>query len=173
MNTNSLYLGVIEVFIGLLFGILLCFVVFWLMRRLFTDKLDVKFDNLAFGILIGFVLLSVAEMVDASLHPAMDYTRRLINMGIPISELITKACLIIFCYFLSSTIVSMLIILLSFTLFSWLTVGLNEYEEIKNKNIAVAVISGVIMYVITRFIAGGMELVFQSFIPYPEMPRVF
>jgi uncharacterized membrane protein YjfL (UPF0719 family) len=173
MNSNALYLGILEMALGLVYGILLCFVVFWLMKRLFLNKMDVKYDNLAFGILIAFVLFSTGEMVNAALHPAIDYTHRLMNMNLMLSEMLTKASYTISGFFVASTVVASIIILISFSLFSWLTTGLDEYEEIKNKNIAVAIISGVIILVITKFVAGGMQMVFESFIPYPEMPRIF
>jgi uncharacterized membrane protein YjfL (UPF0719 family) len=173
MNSNALYLGIIEMALGLIYGILLCFVVFWVMRKLFLNKMDVKFDNLAFGILLGFVLFSTGEMVSSALQPAIDFTHRLMNMNLMLSEMVIKASYTISGFFVASTIVACIIIILSFTLFSWLTTGLNEYEEIKNKNIAVAIITGTIILVITKFVAGGLEMVFEAFIPYPEMPRIF
>jgi uncharacterized membrane protein YjfL (UPF0719 family) len=173
MNSNALYLGILEMALGLIYGILLCFVMFKLMNKLFFSKMEIKYDNLAFGILIAFVLFSAGEMVSAALHPAIDFAHRLINMNLTLSEMITKVSYTISGFFIASTIVASIIILLSFTLFGWLTTGLNEYEEIKNKNIAVAIISGVIILVITKFVAGGMQMVFEAFIPYPEMPRIF
>jgi len=173
MNNNAMYLGILELVLGLIYGILLCFIVFKLLGKLFYSKMEIKYDNLAFSVLIAFVLYASCEMVSAALHPAIDYTHRLMNMNVTLSEMITKVSYTITSFFIVSTIVAIVIILLSFALFSWLTTGLNEYEEIKNKNIAVAIITGTIILVITKFVAGGLEMVFEAFIPYPTMPRIF
>ena len=146
---------------------------FKLMNKLFFSKMEIKYDNTAFGVLIAFVLFSAAEMVSASLQPAIDYAHRLMNMNLALSEMVTKVSFTISSFFIACTILAGIIILLSFTLFSWLTKGLNEYEEIKNKNIAVAIISGTIILVITKFVSGGLEMAFEAFIPYPEIPRIF
>lgn len=173
MNSIVLYLGALEVVLGLVYGILLSFFVFWLMKKLFLDKMDIRYDNMAFGVLMSFVLFSVGKMVSSALQPAVDFTNRLMNMGLQIEEVLGRASYTITGFFLVSTLVSGIIVGISFVLFNWLTQGLNEFEEIKNKNVAVALISGTIILVITQFVAGGLEMVFEAFIPYPQTPRLF
>ena len=105
MNTIALYLGVLEVVLGLVYGILLSFFVFWLMKKLFLDKMEIRYDNMAFGVLLSFVLFSVGKMVNAALQPAVDFTNRLMNMGLQIEEVLGRASYTITGFFVVSTVV--------------------------------------------------------------------
>ena len=65
-----------------------------------------------------------------------------------------------------------LINVLSFYLFSLMTKTLNEFEEIKKDNIAVAIISGVIIISVSVMLKDSLYFLLDTFVPYPEIPRL-
>ena len=65
-----------------------------------------------------------------------------------------------------------LINVLSFYLFSMMTKNLNEFKEIKKDNIAVAILSGVIIITISIMLKDSLYFLLDTFVPYPEViPR--
>ena len=66
-----------------------------------------------------------------------------------------------------------LINIIAYFLFSSLTTEVNELEEIKNGNIGVAVLVSVIAITIAVFCKEPFLILLESFIPYPELPRLF
>jgi uncharacterized membrane protein YjfL (UPF0719 family) len=56
-----------------------------------------------------------------------------------------------------------------FLLFSVLTKGVNEFKEIKNNNISVAILVVAILISITLISKESIALLISSIIPYPEV----
>tara|TARA_Y100001954_G_scaffold203703_1_gene224555 strand:- start:1783 stop:1947 length:165 start_codon:yes stop_codon:yes gene_type:complete len=53
-----------------------------------------------------------------------------------------------------------------------MTKTLNEFEEIKKDNIAVAIISGVIIISVSVMLKDSLYFLLDTFVPYPEIPRL-
>ena len=50
-----------------------------------------------------------------------------------------------------------------------MTKDINEFEEIKNNNIAVSIITSVIIISISLLAKDSLYLLLESFVPYPEI----
>jgi len=59
---------------------------------------------------------------------------------------------------------------LSFLIFSGLTKNVNEFEEIQEGNIGVALIISAVIVVISLFCREPFIYFLESFMPYPELP---
>jgi uncharacterized membrane protein YjfL (UPF0719 family) len=51
-----------------------------------------------------------------------------------------------------------------------MTKDLNEFEEIKNNNIAVSLITAAIVITISLMVKSSLFLMLEAFVPYPDMP---
>jgi uncharacterized membrane protein YjfL (UPF0719 family) len=61
---------------------------------------------------------------------------------------------------------------LSIFLFTYLTKGINEFDEIKENNKAVALITAVIIISISFIMKDSMIFLIETFIPYPSIPNL-
>ena len=52
-----------------------------------------------------------------------------------------------------------------------MTKTINEFDEIKKDNIAMAIICGVIIVSISLILKDSLYFLLDTFVPYPEIPR--
>ena len=60
---------------------------------------------------------------------------------------------------------------MSFYFFSLMTKTIKEFEEIKKDNIAVAILSGVIIITISVMLKDSLYFLMDTLVPYPENVR--
>ena len=58
---------------------------------------------------------------------------------------------------------------ISISLFTLMTKDVKEFEEIKNNNIAVSIITAVVIISISILVKDSLYLILESFVPYPEV----
>ena len=75
-------------------------------------------------------------------------------------------------YLIISLIVIAITNVASIGLFTIMTKGINEVEEIKKENIAVSIITAALMVCISLMVKDSLVLILESFIPYPDIPRI-
>ena len=66
-----------------------------------------------------------------------------------------------------------IVIVISIRLFTYMTKNINEFEELKKNNIAVAILTAVIVISISLLVKESLYLLLETFVPYPEVPRIF
>ena len=71
-----------------------------------------------------------------------------------------------------SYVLSALILLISSSLFTIMTRKLDEYNEIAEGNIGVALLMFVMILVISVFTQHPFLVFMETFIPYPELPNI-
>ena len=54
-----------------------------------------------------------------------------------------------------------------------MTKDIDEFKEIKDNNIAVALITSIIVISISIMIKSSLYLMLESFVPYPDIPTIF
>ena len=54
-----------------------------------------------------------------------------------------------------------------------MTKSINEFQEIKKNNIAVAILTATIIISISLLVKESMYLLLETFVPYPELPKIF
>ena len=52
-----------------------------------------------------------------------------------------------------------------------MTRNINEFQEIKKNNIAVSIITAVVIVSISLLTKDSLYLILESFVPYPEIPN--
>ena len=53
-----------------------------------------------------------------------------------------------------------------------MTKDVKEFEEIKNNNLAISLITAAIVISISIMVKPSLYLILESFVPYPDMPTI-
>ncbi|MEQ8473492.1 MAG: DUF350 domain-containing protein [Marinoscillum sp.] len=168
MNYNVALLGLIEIVSAITIGIFILALTFKIMKWVGVKYYDIHEYNLAYSIFNGAIVLSVGIMVSGIIQPLIS-SFRLLNKG-------EDSFLIAFKYFgmgavyiaiaYSATIV---IGLISTFLYSRLT-PIDEFKEIRENNVGVALILSSILITLTIFTKDGVIMLIEALVPYPELP---
>ena len=167
MNSKLFTLSLIEIVLSILITVVIIFTTYKILKWLFFRKHDLRGDNLAFTIFTSGIILSVGIILSTIL-PSITNIIRLSATQIETVETLTIV-LYSGLYLLIGFIVAVLINASVFFLFSILTTGVDEFNEIKNNNISVAILVVTILISITIIIKDSIALLISSLVPYPEV----
>jgi len=173
MNTEIFYYSIIEIVISLFFGVTLLYFTYRIINKLVKKKFDINLDNISFSIFTSSILFSVAYLISGIKSPILNSLKMLGNNPDYEGSLFLDS----FKYsglFLSIIIISItIIIFIAIKLFTYMTTDINEFEEIKKNNIAVAILTATIIISISLLVKESLYLLLESFVPYPDIPNIF
>lgn len=172
MNEELFYLGLLE--FGLSFGVVLVmlYITFKILNRFLLQKHNVAYKNMAFGVVCSGIFISVAYLI-SSVKEVMIETIRALQQVPGLEDVLFWEASKYFGLFLFMSIVVIAITnVASIGLFTIMTKGINEIEEIKNNNIAVGIITATLMICISMMCKASLVTMMQSFIPYPSLPNI-
>lgn len=168
MNYNIALLGLIEIISAITIGIFMLAVTFKIMQWVGRRHYRIEQSNLAYGIFTACIMFSVGFMINEVIQPLissfrlMDQTTSSFSLAL---QYIGQGAVYIAIAFVASIVIG----LLSTYLYALLT-PINEFEEIRNNNVGVAIIVGTIVIVLTLLTKSGVGLLIESIIPYPRLP---
>jgi uncharacterized membrane protein YjfL (UPF0719 family) len=166
----EIFLAIVYLLISLILGLLVTFSTTRLFIRAIRRKYNMTPQNTSFAILLASVIFSVGYIISGVLEPAFKMiatVRMLEKSGADVFFSIVKYGTI---FGAVGFVVSFLVIFLGMYLFNFLNTEIEELEEISNNNIAVGILVGTIIIVITLFVKGSIIFFLENLIPYPEMP---
>jgi len=167
MNSQLFTLSLIEIVISIVVPIVIIYLSYSMLHRLFFKKEELLGNNLAFTIFTSGVILSIGIILSEIL-PSITNVIRLSTTQAEASDIgmiITYSGLYLFIGFIIAVLINASV----FFLFSILTRGINEFKEIKNNNIPVAILVAVILVSITLIVKDSIALLISSLVPYPEV----
>jgi len=170
MNQKIFYYGLLELVVSVLIGVVILFISYRILNKLIKEKYDIKLDNIAFSIFCSSVLFSVAYLISGIKAPILTSVRMLQDNANYEGILLLDGFKYTGLFLTIIIIVIALINLLSIYLFTLMTKRVDEFEEIKRNNIAVSIITGVVIISISLLAKDSLYLILESFVPYPEMP---
>ena len=174
MNISLLLVGLAKALFGILVGAVGIFAAARALHRLLgsgkTDK-ETKAGNLAIGILKAGSLIALGILLQHAVtatFDAMDLMYR--------DQQITSLTFGKFATYASvhlgvSVAVSAVVLALGTFLFTKLTRGVNEMEEIRKGNTAPAVVLAAVMIVLALMTAPGLQMALDGLLPLPELGR--
>jgi len=169
---NITFLALTELLISIIIGVGLLYLTFSIINRFIRKKNDIKYSNISFSIFTSSIIFSVGYLIADIKAPILN-TLRLLNENPDYSGNIYFDGFKYGIIFLIIIIASIYLInVLSFYLFSFMTKTLNEFEEIKKDNIAVAIISSVIIISVSVMLKDSLYFLLDTFVPYPEVPKL-
>jgi uncharacterized membrane protein YjfL (UPF0719 family) len=167
MNSTLFYLALIQIIISAIIAIGVLFISFKILRKIFFKEEATKENHLAFTIFTSGVFISIAIILSEIIPSISNIIRLSVsnNEQVPFSNIILYSGI----YLLVGFVFALIINLFTFLLFTGLTKGLNEFEEIKNNNTAIAVLVVASLVSITLVIQDSIAAMVESLIPYQEV----
>lgn len=169
MNEKIAILGIVEILSSLSCGIVILFITYRLAKIYGKKKLLIENGNLAYNIIMAGVLFSVGYIVSGVVQPILDAYRLLSNSDISHTELTFGFIGYGGLFIAIAYILALGIVLLGVKIYSAMT-PINEAEEIRKGNIGVALVLTAIIVTLAMFCSSGINLLIESFIPYPDLP---
>lgn len=167
MNRDIAILGLIEIFSALSIGVFILALTYKIVQWAGKKYYGIDKFNQAYSIFTAAIMISVGIMVSSVLQPLVSSFRLLendySNFRLALEFIGTGAIYIAIAYG-----VSIAIGLMSTFLYSKLTT-IDEFDEIRENNIGVALIIGSIIITLSLLSQSGVELLIESIIPYPEV----
>ena len=170
MNQKIFYYGMLELIVSVLIGVIVLFIAYRVINKLIREKNNIELNNTAFSIFCSSVLFSVAYLISGVKAPILTSVRMLQDQVDYEGLLLLDGLKYTGLFLTIIIIVITLVNLLSIFLFTMMTKNVNEFEEIKKNNIAVSIITGVVIISISLLAKDSLYLILESFVPYPEMP---
>lgn len=167
MNSKLFTLSLIEIVLSILITVVIIFITYKILKWLFFRGHDLRGDNLAFTIFTSGIILSVGIILSEILPSITN----IIRLSTTQTETVDMATIVLYAglYLLIGFVIAVFINASVFLLFSVLTTGVDEFKEIKNNNISVAILVVAVLISITIILKDSIALLISSLIPYPEV----
>lgn len=167
MNSKITLLAIIEILSAISVGAFILALTYQLLKYIGRKRFDIHTSNLATSIFVSSVLFSVGYMVSSVIDPLTSLFRLLAAkdnsvMSLALSFIGTGAF-----YIAVAFIAGIVVCFLSVILYTWIT-PLDEFAEIRNNNVGVALVVGTITITLALLTRDGVSLLIESFIPYPD-----
>ena len=172
MNSELLYNGLIQMGISILVGIIILYTAYKMVDKYIQKKYKMGNDNIAYAILCSSILFSVGYLFNG-LNQVISNSIELIENQVNFDGSILLESLKYSGVFIGiSSIIITLVIIISINLFTLMTKEIDEFKEIKNNNIAVSIITSVIVISISLMVKDSLYLILDSLVPYPVIPNL-
>lgn len=170
MDWKVFFFASYEMTISIIFSLITIFITKRVIDKLIIGRSshygDYK-DNLAMTLFVGAIIISVLIMVNSSILPAVETLRVIVLAK---DKITFNSVLISFSYFLLyyaiTIFFSILVLLSSLGVFFKSTTHVDEMLEIKNKNIAVSVITSMVILGIALFVRPALNRFVSSLVHY-------
>ena len=167
MNSQLFGLALLEIILTIIIAVVVFFVSYKILKMLFFKNEDIGGNNIAFTIFTSGIFLSIG-LILSEILPSISNVIRLSTTqpeAIDAIEIAKYSGLYLFIGFIIAVIINSSV----FLLFSVLTKKVNEFKEIQQNNIAVAILVVSILISITIIAKDSIALLISSLIPYPEV----
>lgn len=167
MNSKTALLAVIEILSAISIGVFILALTYQLVKYVGKKKYDIQSGNLAFSIFTASILFSVGYMVSSVIQPLLSLFRLLAaaeddSIKLTLSFIGNGAG-----YIALAFAAGVIICFLSVFIYTSIT-PLDEFAELRNNNIGVALIVGTITVTLALLTRDGVSLLIESLIPYPQ-----
>lgn len=175
MSWQQVSFGLVELLISIVVSFLLIFGSYRLFLAL-TSKIDeereLRAGNTSVGLILGSTILGEAIVVKQAIYPVMAVIQIFVlgedkNLGH-----FLKMIGFSLGYVLIAGFLAIACILFCFWLFQKVTPGMHQYEEIKNNNIAVALLMAFFIIAVCFLISSGVAGLTRALIPFPEIGSI-
>ena len=118
-------------------------------------------------------MFSVGFLVSSVIQPLLSTFRTLSVSNESAIQLVLQFSKYLFLFVTISTLIALGVNLIGTYLFTLFTTKVNELEEISKNNVSVAIITGVIIIIITLFAKESVVLLLESIVPYPGGGEIY
>ena len=170
MDLPLLVSGFLQLLLSLLIGIIFIYTGF----RFFHKRIksineieELKKNNIAVAILNASIILALVIMVKNAIEPAITvFSLTLRDPDANLSSFLQTAGIMLVQIILAG-VISYISIYLAISLYTQLTKDIDELSEIKNNNIAVSIVFGIVIISISILMQQGIKSILDALIPFP------
>ncbi|MDC8002792.1 DUF350 domain-containing protein [Aureisphaera galaxeae] len=167
MNEKLFTLALFEIILAILVSVVIIYISYSILHRLFFKNIDLKGGNAAFTVFTSGIVLSIG-LILSEIIPSITNMVRLSTTqtdAIDVGTIVQYGGLYLLIGFLAAVIINASV----FFLFSILTRGINEFQAIKDDNMSVSILVVATLLSITLIVKDSIALLISSIIPYPEV----
>ena len=172
MDLSLLLSGVLQLILSLVIGIVFIYAGF----RFFHKRInaineieELKKNNVAVAILNGSIILALVIMVKNAIEPAITVFSMAIRNPNATFISFLKMTGIMLIQIIVARVIAYIAIYLAINLYTHLTKDLDELGEIKDNNIAVSIVLGVVIISISLLMQQGIKSILDALIPFPAL----
>lgn len=166
MNIKLSLLALVEILSGLSIGIVIMIITYEILKWIGRKRYDIHEKNLAYSIFMASVLFSVGYMVSGVIQPLLSLFRIMAATETSTADLLFSFLGYGAIYIAASYTAGVMVCLLGITVYTGIT-PMDEFAELKNNNVGVAIMVGTIIIVLTLLTRDGVNLLMESQVPYP------
>jgi uncharacterized membrane protein YjfL (UPF0719 family) len=175
VNWQQVSFGLIEFLISIFISFILIFVSYRLFLA-FTPKLDeegqLKAGNTSVGLILGSTIIGEAIVVKQAIYPVMAVIQiYVLGQDRNVGNFLKMAGFSIG-YVLLAGFLALVCILFCFWLFNKMTPRINQFEEIRNNNIAVALFMAFFIIAVCFLVSSGVAGLVRALIPFPDVGSI-
>lgn len=172
MSVQQVIFGFLEFLVSILISFVLVFgsyrIILVLTKRI-DEEQQLKKRNVSVGVVLGSILLGEALVVKQALYPVMAVIQLFVLGQERSPGSFARVMLYGLGYVVLAGLLAIACILFCFWLFNRLTPRVDHYEEIKNNNIAVALLMALFIIGICLLMSAGVSGLVRALIPFPEI----
>ena len=172
MDLSLLLAGVLQLLLSLFIAIVFIYAGFtFFHKRIKTinEIEELKKNNIAVAILNASIILALVIMVKNAIEPAITvFSLALKNSDATLASFFQMAGIMLI-QIIVAGIIAYISIYLAINLYTHLTKDIDELGEIKNNNIAVSIVLGVVIISISLIMQQGIKSIFDAIIPFPTV----
>ncbi len=168
---NIVLAGLVHLFFSVLIGVFFIYLAYTLFKKLnsaIDDDKELKNGNISVAVLMGSVIFSIVWITRGSVISGMDTISTLFRSGFILKNTLIAIGIFVL-QILVSGILSIITIWISTLLFTLLTKNFDEFKEIKNNNLAIALVLGVVVISLALFVEPAINVILNGLVPYPVL----
>lgn len=172
MDISLLAAGVLQLILSLFIGLIFIYAGF----RFFHKRIksineieELKKNNIAVAILNASIILSLVIMVKNAVEPAITvFSMAIRNPNATIISFLQMAGIMLV-QIIVAGLIAYISIYIAINLYTHLTKDIDELGEIKNNNIAVSIVLGIVIISISLLMQQGIKSILDALIPFPSL----
>lgn len=172
MDLSLLVSGVLQLVLSLAVGIVFIYVGFKFFHnriKAINEIEELKKNNIAVAILNASIILALVIMVKNAIEPAITvFSMTLRNPNATFISFLQMAGIMLV-QIIVAGLIAYISIYLAINLYTYLTKDIDEIGEIKNNNIAVSIVLGIVIISISLLLQQGIKSILDALIPFPTI----
>lgn len=165
-------IGVVQLIISFILGLCIVLLSFWVFLKLtkgIDEEEQLKSNNTAVGIMMGSFIFGVTVLLKRSLYPIFSLMKDLALSPQTTASSYLAMTFFSIGYIVLSLIVALIIAITALKLLERLTKKIEEMNEIRKNNTAIAIFFAAIFISLCFFIEEGLHALLITLIPGPQI----
>lgn len=172
MDISLLAAGVLQLILSLFIGLVFIYAGFKFFHKrikAINEIEELKKNNIAVAILNASIILALVIMVKNAVEPAITvFSMAIRNPNATYISFIQMAGIMLV-QIIVAGLIAYISIYIAINLYTHLTKEIDELSEIKNNNIAVSIVLGIVIISISLLMQQGIKSILDALIPFPSL----